>query len=272
VTDILFGEFEGGASDATFLSGGKVYILRSSSSQLIKVSLPVSAKALAIGNFVNDHVPGLQLALLSPDGSIHIAVHREFDPRAYTDDELKEITGSVKLRTEENLRLPIKTFPTNGWKIVENIPATATFSAGQVPVMLRTRISDHQMDDVMLLDGARGQLTVVQHPDVRPGDINFGRAVLSTRPYSGDPIAAIPARINIDGRAGVLAIHKGEAAPSMLMPLPDPTFVVNTTTDLVSANPHACLNAIAGQCSLRQAILEANATAGADTITVPAGT
>ncbi len=50
------------------------------------------------------------------------------------------------------------------------------------------------------------------------------------------------------------------------------TFIVTTTVDAVDANPGdaACLTA-AGQCSLRAAIQEANALAGADVITLPAG-
>ncbi len=51
------------------------------------------------------------------------------------------------------------------------------------------------------------------------------------------------------------------------------TFVVNTTNDTQDAAPGngTCADA-QGQCSLRAAISEANALAGADTITVPAGT
>lgn len=51
------------------------------------------------------------------------------------------------------------------------------------------------------------------------------------------------------------------------------TFTVNSTSDVVDANPGngACATA-AGTCTLRAAIQEANALAGADQINVPAGT
>ncbi len=51
------------------------------------------------------------------------------------------------------------------------------------------------------------------------------------------------------------------------------TFIVNDTTDAVDLTPGdgSCLTA-GGQCTLRAAIQEANALAGADTIVVPAGT
>src|SRR5512140_2617466 len=269
-SNLNFADFGDGGNDLAFLAGGKVQILRAQTMTLQTISLPISATALAVGTFVIDRNPGLQLALLTADGTIHIAAHNEFDPRAYSADELKTLGRSGKVRTEPNPLLPARVFPATGWKIVEDINAAATFAAGQPQVLFRTRISDHQMDDVMVLNGSTGLLTVVQHPDVQPGATNFAPAVLSARPYSGNPLAAIPARTNVDGRAGVLSIHQGESTPSMLMPLPDPTFTVNTTNDTLSAG--ACAAATPGQCSLREAIIEANATAGTDTIMVPAGT
>jgi CSLREA domain-containing protein/fimbrial isopeptide formation D2 family protein/uncharacterized repeat protein (TIGR01451 family) len=269
-SNLNFGDFGDGNNDLAFLAGGKVQILRGSTMNLQQISLPITASALAVGSFVIDRALGLQLALLTSDGTIHIAAHNEFDPRAYTADELKALGQSGKLRTKPNPLLPAKVFPVNGWKIVEDINAAATFAAGQPPVLFRTRISDHQMDDVMVLNGSTGQLVVVQHPDVPQGATTFAPAVLSTRPYSGNPLAAIPARTNIDGRHGIVSIHQGESTPSVLMPLPDPTFTVNTTADTVT--PGACAAATPGQCSLREAIIEANATAGTDTIIVPTGT
>ena len=51
------------------------------------------------------------------------------------------------------------------------------------------------------------------------------------------------------------------------------TFIVNSTTDAVDANPGNGICASAGGiCTLRAAIMEANALAGADIITLPSGT
>src|ERR1041384_5219381 len=51
------------------------------------------------------------------------------------------------------------------------------------------------------------------------------------------------------------------------------TFTVDSTTDAVDANPGDghCATA-AAQCTLRAAVQEANATAGTNTIMLPAGT
>ena len=123
-----FGNFGDGDNDLAFLAGGKVEILRASTMKLQQVSLPVNATALALGSFVIDRAPCLQLALLTADGTIHIAAHNEFDPRAYSTDELKAIQHAAKLRTAPNPLLPARVFPANGWKIVEDIPAHNQFS------------------------------------------------------------------------------------------------------------------------------------------------
>src|SRR5206468_2703674 len=50
------------------------------------------------------------------------------------------------------------------------------------------------------------------------------------------------------------------------------SFTVNTTADQVDANPGDSLcAAVDGTCTLRAAVMEANALPGSDTITLPAG-
>ena len=55
---------------------------------------------------------------------------------------------------------------------------------------------------------------------------------------------------------------------------PTAVFNVNSTSDAIDANPGngVCQTSTVGQCTLRAAIMEANALPGADTIVVPAGT
>jgi hypothetical protein len=61
-SNIEFGDFGDSGPAAAFLSSGQVYILHSSL-QLESVSLPVSASALALGNFIYDRNSGVQIAL-----------------------------------------------------------------------------------------------------------------------------------------------------------------------------------------------------------------
>ncbi|HZO29184.1 MAG TPA: choice-of-anchor Q domain-containing protein [Chloroflexota bacterium] len=70
--------------------------------------------------------------------------------------------------------------------------------------------------------------------------------------------------------AALLALAATMGSPAM--PVLAATFFVNSTIDAVDANPGDGICATAGrQCTLRAAVMEANALAGPDTIRVPAG-
>src|SRR5207253_34333 len=105
------------------------------------------------------------------------------------------------------------------------------------PVMLRARISSHGLDDVVVLNGNTRQLVMISHVDTPEGAATFPPGEVLARNYAGMPVKAISTRVNIDGRPGLLVLHRGQVAPTVMMPLPDPVFNVNTTADTVDANP-----------------------------------
>ena len=282
--NIVFGDFGDSHTDAAFLSGGNVFILHSSNMQMEALSLPVNASAMALGSFIYDRTGGLQIALLTSDGSIHFAAHTEFNPTPFTAEE-HQARLHAGPRGFGNPLDPPRTLPMNGWKIVESVASAAPFTPGQPPVLFRTRISDHGADDVMVLNPSMGQMAVISHPDLAAGATTFLPGQVSTRPYTGSPVAALSMRTNIDNRPGVVALHAGQLAPAVMMPLPDPTFFVNRNDDPVIplSSPGVadtaafCNNTsnvdVSSPCSLREAILKANAPPLAtDTIMVPAGT
>jgi uncharacterized repeat protein (TIGR01451 family) len=278
-SNILFGSFGDPGQDAAFLSAGHIFILRASSMQLSKISLPVSASALALGSFVYDRNGGSQLALLGSDGSIQIAVRNEFDPRAYTVEEFQAIRQAKLLNQPLPSFARTQPFPINGWKIVESFPAVGAVSSSQAPVFFRTRVSSNGADDIMWLGAGNGRMVVIAHADARPGASSFVPGEVSVKAYNGSPVSALPMRTNLDGRPGVMALHQGEIAPSMLMPLPDPTFFPNRFDDIAprgvatTCQNHAAADG-SGDCTLREAILAANdaSNPGTDTIMLQAGT
>jgi len=275
-SNILFGYFGGQGQDVAFLSSGKIKILRSSPMELATVSLQVSVRAFALGSFLYDRNAGLQIAALSSDGSINFIVRSEFDPRVYTAEEFGAIRRAKINHQPVPSFVPAPSFPVNGWKIAESVPAVGSVASGQTPVFFRARISSNGADDVMWLNSS-GRMALVSRPDSHPGDQTFAPAQVSIRPYSGTPIAALPARINADGRPGVLTLHQGETGPSALMPLPDPTFFPNRFDDIAPRGTGVtCLNTTAvdgsNDCTLREAIIKANVTPGTDSIMLQAGT
>jgi len=270
VTNIALGNLQGRGTDAVVVSGGEVSILHSASGELQPLSLPITAVGLALGSFVTDRYPGLQMALLASDGSVQIAVHGQFDPRTFTVDELK----AIRLARRNGRPHPFlpSSVPDRGWMIVEGFSSIAPPSDDAPPVLLRTRISSRALDDIMVLNSFAGQMTVISHPDPKTGDTTFTRGEIAVRPLAGPVVAALPVRVNVDARPGVVALSKGELRPAVMAPLPDPTFNVNTTSDTLTAN--ACANATPNACSLREAIVEVNAatTPAVYNIMVPNGT
>jgi CSLREA domain-containing protein/uncharacterized repeat protein (TIGR01451 family) len=272
VSSVAFGDLDGDfRPDAAVLSGGQVQILHSASMQLETISLPVPAVAMALGSFIHDRGLRQQMALLASDGSIHIAAPSGFDSRAFTPAEAKAMR-LASLRGQPNPVVPRQAAAFNeGWNIIESFASVAPFTGpAGIPVLLRTRISSHATDDVMVFNPTAGQMAVISHANVQAGAVRFVSGAVSIKSYNGSPVTALSARVNVDGRPGVILLHEGRVSPFVMMPLPDPTFMVNTTADTVTAN--GCAPGNPNTCSLREAIIEANASAGADTIMVPAGT
>jgi hypothetical protein len=276
-SNIEIGYFGDNGPDAVFLSSGQVHILRPSTMQVETASLPTYAVALALGAFIYDRSGGTQIALLAPDGSIQIAARNEFDPHTYTLEEFNSIR-QAKVRHEEPPLGPVASFPANGWKIVESFPSAGPVDPNQSQAFFRMRVSSNGADDILWLNGSAGQMVVISHADPQPGANTFIPGQVSIRPYNGSPVAGLPMRINVDGRPGVVALHQGTVTPSILMPIPDPTFFVNRFDDPFPTSPitSACLNVsnvdVSSSCSLREAVLSANALAGTDTIQLAAGT
>lgn len=275
-TQVAFGDLNGDSlPDAAILAGGNLLMLYSSSGaakpRLETASLPVSATSLALGRFVFDRDPRMQVALLDKDGSIHIAAHGGLDSRTWTSDEVKR---AVAQRGRASLLPAASSSGKEVWNVVETFAGAAPFSVpSRPPVLLRARISSRGADDVMALNGETGQMVVISHPNRNTAAASFARGEQSVASFAGRPVAALSMRVNVDARPGLIVLQEGQLTPSISMPLPDPTFTVNTTADTVDANPGDGICADAqGLCSLRAAVMEANAITGNDTIMVPAGT
>ncbi len=288
VTSVAFGNLDRDAYlDAALVAGGQLMILHGrdvhaaamgagTGVALEAVPLVSAAISVAIGKFLPDRDPRAQMAVLSSDGSIQMIARAGLDARPRSAEELRAMAlGSL---SGHPVALP-PLDANEGWTIAETFPArVSSGTSSRTPILMATRISGQAMDDIVVLDGSASRLHLVSHANVRSANDLVGKLPPSAE---GDlaltsvpaPVAAIRMRVNIDGRPGVVMLNEGQVAPSVMMPLPDPTFTVDTTNDTVDVTPGdgTCADGN-GQCSLRAAIMEANATAGPDTIMVPAGT
>jgi len=283
---ISLGDMDGDLlPDALLVCGNKVVILHAATSvvpRLETLSLPIIAQSAIAGTFIHDRAWRQQIAVLATDGSVFIAAHGGFNPAGWTRTEIQAMWAAKKHRSANPYAR--STTPTlDGWQIVETFPAAAPFSS-HTPLLYAARISARGTQDIMLVDADAGNMVMISHPNVPTGATGFIPGQLNSRPYSaGVPVAGIPLRVNVDARVGMVMLHQGQVGVSAMMPLPDPTFAVNTTNDTVDITPGdgVCAD-INGQCSLRAAIMEANANMNGadpnnpantqDTIVLPAGT
>src|SRR5579859_1263924 len=126
---VAFGDLDGDLHpDAAVLSSGEVHILHSSSVQLETVSLPVSAVSMTLGTFIHDRGLRLQMALLTSDGSIHIAAPSGFDSRAFTTQEVRSMRlASLRGQPNPVVIRQAASFH-EGWTVVESFASVAPFS------------------------------------------------------------------------------------------------------------------------------------------------
>jgi hypothetical protein len=159
-------------------------------------------------------------------------------------------------RARRDTGTPVRKQRNVEWKQVESYSNAANMSGGKAPIMFRTRISSNALDDVMMLDSSR--LSVLTHPD---SHMESG-LIITRNDLGADAVAALPERVNIDGRPGVVFAKNGALAPYAMMPLPDPTFTVNRFDDPTPHSPITGACNACQRCSLREAVLRANEVAG----------
>jgi trimeric autotransporter adhesin len=268
-TSFASGNLDGdGIPDLLVIAGGQPTILHGGTQTLEAVKAPYTVASAAVGRFVPDRDPLAQIALLATDGSLHILAQSTLDPTPWTVAEVRAKRQAQIAQMQQHIHVPPAPQRAVTWKEVESYPGMgAPDNTGRTPLMFRTRISSHAEDDLMLLSSAR--VAVLAHPT---SQVSQGQEIDRTD-LGVDATAALMVRVNIDGRPGVVYMQRGQSVPRVLMPLPDPTFTVNTINDTVDANPGdgVCADST-GHCSLRAAVMEANALAGTDTISIPAGT
>ncbi|MDQ3262852.1 MAG: DUF11 domain-containing protein [Myxococcota bacterium] len=263
VTQLAFGELDGdGRSDAALIAGGQVLLLKSGGGL---VGLGLQARSLAIGAFVPEQSGRLQLALLSEEGEVSVAVHPTAAPR---------LPGARALSPNGRGRPVDEASPvadaSSRWTVIES-------HSGLVPprseaLLFRTRVSGNATDELALFVPQLGELSVIAHRAPGEGETGFVPAEISTRPHPGSPVAALSMRLDTPVGEGLVVLEPTTVEVQAVIPMAAAIFVVNTPLDTVDAFPGngACADA-AGNCSLRAAVMESNFNPGDDTIQLPAG-
>jgi hypothetical protein len=293
-TEIAFGNLEGDqAPDLAIVAGGNVYILhgsdlpatpaigpvQGSANDLESVSLPFPTTAIALGRFVSSRDGRTQMALLSSSGSVNVVASGTVDTTPLTPAERR--AKRIQLFKEGQNRLNgVSSFLANSaapsdarnWQVIDTIAGSGQAGgSAQNSRFVSTYISGHPLHDLAVMDSSSNQVHVFSHS-------GHSSAIHSLSVNArGSLVAMLPMRVNIDGRPGMVVLSDGQTTPTVMMPLPDPTYFVNTTNDPApGTTANNCNNTssadLSSSCSLRQAVIKANSINGNDTIMVPRGT
>ena len=193
----------------------------------------------------------------------------------YSPDEMARIIadGLIK-RAEMDVRqketfirsISAKTSRLSDWQI-ETIAAGYQFvsAATENSELTRLNVSDSNLDDLMLTAKVSGEIRFISRQRNDNGSL---RAEVSSVSAASGALAVLPTRLNLDGLDDLVVLRTGSATPSVVMTAPSSVFVVNTTAD------NSVCQAYPDPCSLRGAIIEANANPGNNIITfaLPFGT
>jgi len=212
-----FGDLDGHLvpDAAAVIAGGQLLMLHSgrpeASPALAPISLPFSVSAMALGSFAFDRNRRLQMALLSPDGALHIMAPNGFKGDPWTPEEL-ETLRQVRLGKSPSPFHPTSNNHQEEWKEVESFSGLAPFdSAGRLPLLLRTRSGGGGGDVITVFNRDADQTAVISHPYARHGVAEFARGQTVVRTGSTRAIvAAVPMRLNVGATSGVLAISGGK--------------------------------------------------------------
>ena len=193
-------------------------------------AFPFQIKSLAVGNFADLHEQ--DILLLSQAGEIHrLSRNRTIN--------VSKVSSSLDDRQDE---------------IVANA------SSAGAKEMTPARVSSNPTDDVIILDTVNRRLRILAEPDRFRKEGNAGGKSDPGPDRASDvldlksaPVAILPMRLNSDGLSDIVVLREGRSRPFILLTT-SLTFTVTNTND-------------SGPGTLRQAILDAEANPGADSIT-----
>ncbi len=276
-TSFVSGNLDGDpVPDLLVVAGGQISILHGATQVLEPVSVPFPVSSAALGRFLQDRSPLLQMALLATDGSLHIMAQSGFDSTPYSLQEMQtrrqnQIT-TMRQRNGRQLNATATLQRAVTWKEVESTSGVgAPDASGRTPIMFRARVSNNGADDLVFMSSSG--LSVFSHPTSQP----FGGVISDRTDLGADAVAALPARVNIDARPGVAYVRRGQTALDIVNAQAGAAFTVNRTDDpAVPGSLTSVCVGVANDCSLREAIVKSNSiastSANPNTISVPAGT
>jgi CSLREA domain-containing protein len=258
---------------------------------IVRRELVFAPLAMVAGDFGGDHRE--ELALLAEDGTIHLLERADQQP-AQTAEEIAllkkdgfippaELPDGKSPRPKPAEAKPKKVdeIPAGAgqaiWQksVTINIPGSVNTQATRSSrLLVAAKVSARPYQDLLVLDQANHQLHIISQWSGVGGQGSEIQASitdsqsLTTDPQivslssQGEPVAVLPMRLNKDALSDLVVLRQGSSTPTAVVSAPSAIFTVNSTAD---DNDGDC-NGASADCTLREAIIAANAAAGADEI------
>jgi trimeric autotransporter adhesin len=234
-----------------------------------RVTAAGTPRAIAAGGLVWDRESRNELAVLSQSGVVQVLARGTLDTRQFTQEErFARRSAALRRQLPSVLKAPWSG-QSESWNVVKSYGTSAPLT-GNVRLMA-VSLAHARPLDLVLVDSSDTRLHVLPANSGTGSADTAGGLMVET---GEAPAAVLPMRVNVDGRRGLVMVGRSGPAPKIMAPLPDPTFTVNRNDDPVATTAAAATycQGVAGDCSLREAVIIANSVSGADTIMLPAGT
>ncbi|HKP45404.1 MAG TPA: hypothetical protein VJT50_02290, partial [Pyrinomonadaceae bacterium] len=246
-------------------------------SRVEHIPLAYGAQSLAVDNFTWDRKGTKEIAVLADDGSVRMLENSQSDKRPLTTADVAARAAQRGKSTNKNADVEVVhgwSGSQGRWSEVSQLPlnARATTGAAAQGLLTHGKISSGETNELMVSNGAQRQLDVVRQTTVsnKGALTTSSTADVSTTSLdvTGTPVATLALPKKLNGTRDMVVLTE-ESPNAVLVPIePAATFGVNTTSDHA---PDGACNA-SPDCTFREAVIAANASAGPDTINLPAGT
>ncbi len=130
--------------------------------------------------------------------------------------------------------------------------------------LVKVRVSDAGRDELAFVDSSANQIYLMIRENLKRDRRATANEIVSLDSQT-TPLAILPMRLNMDALSDLVVLRQGSPSPSVVLTAPSAVLVVNTADD---DDDGTCDSS---HCSLREAIRQANSTAGADTINFSIG-
>jgi CSLREA domain-containing protein len=254
--------------------------------QVERIPLAYTAQTIAVDNFTWDRQGTREIAVLAGDGSARVLENSRSDKRPLTAADVAARSAMRGKGTNRNTDVEgvrgwapgaakwseVTDVPLNA-KVTTSSVTTSSFSSTPLTsgLLLHGKISSGETNALMVMNGSQRKVDVLHQVSTKEAALTsetVGSISTTGLDVSGTPIAMISLPKKLNGVRDMVVLTQ-ESSNAIFVPIePNAIFGVNTTSDHA---PDGACNA-SPDCTLREAVIAANASVGPDTINLPAGT